>query len=248
MKVIVKGIATEYTDEGSGPCMLMLHGWGDSLHSFDSLAHRLGGFRVVRLDMPGFGNSELPRGEWNVSNYSQFVKEFCEKIDIRPDFIVGHSFGGRVSIKGLASNVFSAKKLILIASAGVADRPTLHNNFFMSMAKIGKLILKPFPRSWYLNLRRELYKVTGGDYVSAGVLSETFVNVINENLSHDASSITIPTMLIWGEDDIVTPLSEGKKLQKLIPNSDLKVFSESGHFVHQQKTDEVSTLIKQFCV
>jgi pimeloyl-ACP methyl ester carboxylesterase len=246
MKVIVKGLATEFQDEGSGPVLLMLHGWGDSLHSFDLLTHRLGGYRIVRLDLPGFGGTELPKGEWNVGDYARFVQEFCKKIDITPQYLIGHSFGGRVSIQGLARGILSAKKLILTASAGVADRPTVQNNAFIAIAKIGKVLLKPFPQSWYLNLRRELYNVTGGDYVSAGALKETFIKVISEDLSVDASQIKIPVLLIWGEDDFVTPVSEGKKLNELIEDSKLHILHGAGHFVHQQKIDEVTDLIKKF--
>jgi len=248
MKVIVKGLATEYEDEGSGPVLLMLHGWGDSLRSFNTLVHRLGGYRIVRLDLPGFGGTELPRGEWDVGDYARFVQEFCTKLSVAPQFLLGHSLGGRISIKGLARGIFTAEKLVLIASAGVADRPTVQNNAFMALAKVGKLMLKPFPRSWYLNLRRELYKVTGGDYVSAGALSETFVNVINEDLSKDAGEVHTPTLLIWGEDDLVTPVSEGKKLKTLIKGSELQILHGAGHFVHQQKTDEVAKLIRDFLV
>src|ERR1043166_6772182 len=100
MKVIVKGIATEYRDEGSGPIILMLHGWGDSLHSFDMLAQRLDpDCRILRLDLPGFGQSETPRGAWTLADYAEFVKAFCEKIGLVPDFLVGHSMGGRIIIK-----------------------------------------------------------------------------------------------------------------------------------------------------
>jgi pimeloyl-ACP methyl ester carboxylesterase len=160
----------------------------------------------------------------------------------------GHSFGGRISIKGLAHGILFAEKLVLIGSAGVANRPTVHNNTFTAMAKIGKVLLKPFPKSWYLSLRDELYKVTGGDYVSAGALSETFINVINEDLSNDATIVATPTILIWGEDDIVTPLYEGKKLKNLIPNSEIHTLLGAGHFVHKQKADQVADLIKKFCI
>ena len=248
MKVIVKGLATEYSDEGSGPTILMLHGWGDSLHSFDALVQCLGEYRVVRLDLPGFGHTELPRGNWDVGDYARFVAEFCEKIAIKPEFALGHSFGGRVLIKSIANNILLPKKLVLVASAGVADREKLQNNAFAYVAKVGKLFLKPFPRSWYLNLRRELYKVSGGDYVSAGALSETFIKVIQEDLSRNASQITIPTLLVWGEDDIVTPLPEGKKLNHLIRDSHIKIFPGAGHFVHKEKSEDVAALIKEFFV
>ena len=249
MKVIVDGLGTEYWDEGSGEVVLMLHGWGDSLHSFDELVERLkGDYRIIRVDFPGFGKSELPKGIWDVAKYTRFVSDFCKKEGIEPVYIIGHSFGGRILVKGLSSGTLTARKAVLMGSAGVADRKTLRNDTFILISKIGKLLLRPFPRVWYLRLRKELYRVTGGDYISAGALSDTFVRVINEDLSRDAALVSIPTLLIWGEDDLVTPISEGKKLKRLIRESELHVLTHSGHFVHQQRPDDVARLIKEFCV
>jgi pimeloyl-ACP methyl ester carboxylesterase len=248
MKSIVSGLATEHSDKGLGPVILMLHGWGDSLHSFDILAEKLQGYQIVRLDLPGFGGSELPIGVWTVEDYARFIKEFCKKLHIEPQYMIGHSLGGRILIKAVASGLLNPRKLILVGSAGVADRQTVRNSAFMVLAKVGKLLLKPFPKSWYLRLRRELYRVTGGDYISTGALKETFLKVINEDLSETARQVSIPTLLIWGEDDIVTPVSEGKKLHSLIPNSELRVLIGAGHFVHQQKADDVAELIRKFFI
>lgn len=248
MKVIVDSLAVNYEDSGDGPIVLMLHGWGDSLRSFDPLLLKLSGYRFVRIDLPGFGQSEMPDGTWDVTKYANFVAHFCNKLSITPRFVVGHSFGGRILIRGVSGGIITAEKIAFIASAGVADRVTTNNWIFMAIAKIGKVLLKPFPMSWYLQLRRELYRVTGGDYISTGVLRDTFIKVINEDLSKDASRLKVPVLLIWGEDDLVTPLAEGKKLQRLIPSATLKTFREAGHFVHHQKRDEVAELIQTFFI
>jgi pimeloyl-ACP methyl ester carboxylesterase len=248
VKVIVKGIATEYRDEGAGPTILMLHGWGDSLHAFDALTPYLDGFRILRLDLPGFGDTELPRGEWNVGDYARFVSEFCQKLSIVPTYVLGHSFGGRILVKAVGSNILHPKKLMLIASAGVADRPTIRNHFFMGIAKVGRVLLSPVPWRWYVRLRKELYRVTGGDYVSTGALKETFIRVISEDLSADASRVAIPTLLVWGTDDLVTPVSEGRKFHRMISGAHLEVLKNAGHFVHREKPAEVSALITQFLI
>jgi pimeloyl-ACP methyl ester carboxylesterase len=248
MKSIVAGLATEHAENGIGPVVLMLHGWGDSLHSFDALVQKLPGFRIVRLDMPGFGNTELPKDTWTVEQYAKFVAEFCKKTGVQPEYVIGHSFGGRVIIKAVSQRFLEPKKIVFIASAGVADRQNVHNMAFTAGAKIGKALLKPFPKSLYLRLRKELYRVTGGDYISAGALQETFLAVIKEDLSSDAAHIDRPALLVWGEDDIVTPVEEGKKIHRLIKGSELKVLSGAGHFVHQQKADEVAKLIQEFFI
>lgn len=248
MRVIVDSLAINYEDSGEGPVVLMLHGWGDSLHSFDLLIPELPQYRLVRVDLPGFGESEIPAGTWDVTAYAHLVAHFCTKLSIVPKYVVGHSFGGRILIKSAANGIFPMQKIVFVASAGVADRVTANNRIFMAIAKIGKVLLTPFPHAWYLKLRKELYRVTGGDYVSTGVLRDTFIKVINENLSQDAISIRTPALLIWGEDDLVTPTAEGKKLHKLIPDSRLEIFKDAGHFVHKQKHQEVGALLRQFFV
>ena len=86
----------------------------------------------------------------------------------------------------------------------------------------------------------------GSDYLAAGPLKETFLNIISEDLSDSAKKITQPTLLIWGEDDTETPLSDGKKMAGLIPNSKLEVIKNAGHFVYKEKTAEVAESIRKF--
>ncbi len=120
MKVIVQNLAVEYLDEGEGRTILFLHGWLDSLQSFDYLSTSLSlKNRVVRLDLPGFGKSELPKEAWNVLDYVNFVNEFIKKLDISVDVLIGHSLGGRIVIKSEAKKIIDCKKVILIASAGI---------------------------------------------------------------------------------------------------------------------------------
>jgi pimeloyl-ACP methyl ester carboxylesterase len=248
VKVIVQDIATNYEDEGQGPVLLLLHGWGNTLNYYDSLCSELKEFRVVRLDLPGFGSSEIPRSAWNVEMYARFVAQFCEKLHLEPKAMIGHSFGGRIITKGVGQKILHPEKIILIASAGVADRQTLRNALYAGIAKMGKVILAPLPTSLYQRAREKLYAQTGSDYLTTGTMSETFLLTIREDLSVDATAITIPVLLVWGLNDLVTPLQEGKRLNTLIRNSKLCVISNAGHFVHQEKPAEVAQLIKDFLV
>jgi pimeloyl-ACP methyl ester carboxylesterase len=82
--------------------VLLLHGWGANLQTFDGLARPLAPtFRVVRLDLPGFGGTEQPPSDWHIADYAQFVSAFLQKLGVsQPACIIAHSFGGRVTIKG----------------------------------------------------------------------------------------------------------------------------------------------------
>lgn len=245
MKVIVDNIVTEYSDEGIGPVFLLLHGWKDTLHTFDLLTtFLLRKCRVVRLDLPGFGGTEPPSKAWYLDDYVRFVKDFCAKVHIQSDVIIGHSFGGRIAIKAISSGAINPRKLVLISSAGVAKRRTFRNRFLSISAKIGKVItIIPPLTFWRKQLRRKLYQAIGSDYFESGSLKNTFLNVINEDLSSCAPKITVDTLLIWGDEDKATLPAEGVILSELIPHSKLEMITGASHFVHKEYPEKVAELI-----
>lgn len=248
MKIIVQNLAIEYLDEGVGQALLFLHGWQDNFHTFDSLASLLSPTRrIIRLDLPGFGKSEAPKETWDLDNYVQFVEDFVQKLDFQVYALVGHSFGGRIAIKGQATKNLQVQKIILIGSAGIAKNRTFRNSFFKLLSKIAGLITYTPPLIfWREGLRKRMYSFIGSDYLNTGKLKETFLRIISEDLSTSAKKITTPTLLIWGENDTETPLSDGKRLAGLIADSKLKVISGAGHFVHKDKSQKVAKLVQEF--
>jgi pimeloyl-ACP methyl ester carboxylesterase len=248
MKVIVDNIATEYVDSGEGKTILMLHGWMDNLKTFDGLVGCLGNnFRVVRPDMPGFGQTEPPTETWDVSKYVEFVSHFLEKIEVSPDVILGHSFGGRVTIKGVSGGIFKAKKIILVGSAGISKSNTLRNIIITVLAKIFSLITLIPPLLFFRHkIRRKAYQIIGSDYMDSMYLKETFLKVISEDLLENARNINVPTQLIWGRNDTETPIADGEKYNEVIKNSKLSVIEGAGHLVHKEKSQEVAEIIRGF--
>jgi len=242
MKVIIDRIATEYQDQGSGKTVLFLHGWQDNLETFNGLTSFLSlKYRVVRLDLPGFGQTEKPKESWELDSYIGFILNFIDKIKINPDFIVGHSFGGRILIKGLARNKFKPEKAVLLSSAGVSRKKKAR-----FLYKLIKLLTYIPPIIFYREkIREKGYKMMGSDYLASGDLKETFLKIISEDLTLEASKIKIPILLIWGRKDTETPLSDGVKLSEIITGSKLEII-DSGHFFFKEKPEEVSSLIDNF--
>ena len=247
MKTIVNNLATEYLDEGNGPTILMLHGWADNLHTFDALVRELLEYRIVRLDMPGFGASERPKETWGVVEYARFVQSFIKKLQIEPQVLVGHSFGGRVIIKGVGTGIFTPEKIILIASAGIARKRTIKSLLLRTAAKIGKALTHIPPLSLYRQqIRKKLHASIGSDYFASGSMKDIFLKVICEDLLPYARKILIPTLLIWGSNDESTPLSDGETIRDAIRGAELEVIPGATHFVHQERPQEVANLIKGF--
>ncbi len=249
--MIVDQIDLQYADIGQGPAVLLLHGWGTSLETFGSLLAAGWGSdkRCIVLDLPGFGGSEAPVVAWDVAAYAKLVRSFLDKLAIeQPQIVVGHSLGGRIAIKGVAQGQFKPQRLVLIAAAGAARSRTLRKLVFLLMAKFGKMILAIPPLSLLQEkLRDKLYAMAGSnDYLNAGNMRGTFLKISQENLIADARTINVPTLLVWGEQDTITPLQEARALQTAIAGSQLVVIPQAGHFVHKKNPSAVAAAIVDF--
>lgn len=249
MKLIVDGLAVDYLDEGKGKVILMLHGWQSMKESFDKITVKLKTkYRVVRVDLPGFGASEAPAKPWMLDDYIRFVNQFAQKLKLKEIYaLVGHSMGGRIAIKGVGCGELRAKKLVLIGSHGIRESKRLRNRVFWLAAKAGKVATYPLPARYKERLRGRLYKTAGAsDYVNAGAMKQTFSNIIKEDVRPEAVMISAPTLLIYGQNDTQTPPHYGKVFQKLIEGSQLRLVPEAGHHAHEEDPEAVAKLVLDF--
>ena len=246
MKILINNIVTEYLDEGSGPIVLMLHGWGVDLHSFDNLVNKLSSkYRIIRVDLPGFGGTSVPKS-WKLDDYVDFVKEFLYKTDIQPNVLLGHSFGGRIIIKGVGGFKLKAEKIVLVSPAGVSLF-NLKKAIIRYVSKIGKVLLHIPPLYfWKERIKKRFYKGIGSEYLDNKNMKEIFGSVVSEDLAPYAKNIKQETLLVWGDKDYVTPLSDVKFLNSILPNSKLEIVKNTGHFSFVEDTQEVARLVGEF--
>ncbi len=226
----------------------MLHGWGDSLETFRSVVSELSKhYECTSLDLPGFGKTDPPAASWDLSNYAQFVHAFLEKISVKPFAVIGHSNGGALAIHACAQGLLAPERLVLLAASGVRDQRKLQRLATKIVAKVGKVLTIWLPRSTRQNLQKKLYGTVGSDMLVAPHLQETFKRTVRQDIQKDAAHLTLPTLLIYGDHDTATPLTSiGKRLNTLIPNSQLAVIEGAEHFVHQTASEQVNLLIKDF--
>ena len=96
----VNGLNINYFDKGQGDPVVLLHGWGSNISLFSSMTEVLSKkYRVIAMDMPGFGGSDEPKEVWDVDRYTDFVIDFLADFGFERVTFLGHSFGGRVIIK-----------------------------------------------------------------------------------------------------------------------------------------------------
>jgi pimeloyl-ACP methyl ester carboxylesterase len=248
MTVIVDGYSVEYKKTGSGPVIVMLHGWGDTMSTYDQLVKKLQkDYTIIVLDLPGFGKTDSPKETFNLEKYAQFVHDFVAKIGEDTVFAyIGHSNGGAILIRGLSSGILSSDKLILLASSGVRSTYNKRKNLLRASAKAAKLMTMVLPESTQMKIKRRVYKKLGSDLFVAELLQETFKKVVSEDVVHDAAMIIQPTLLIYGSADRATPVKYGEMFAKQIENSDLKIVDGADHFLHHTHSEKVNKLVLDF--
>lgn len=249
----INGLKINYIAEGNGQqSVLLLHGWGSSIKLFSYITeHLTPNFKVYAPDMPGFGESDEPGEPWSVDDYADFVIEFCEKMRIDRCFIIGHSFGGRVIIKLMSrkSLPFSVDRIVLTDSAGIRPKQTVKKKIKGRFYKIGKKILSSNLVAKITPNAMENFRKKNGsaDYNAASpIMRQCLVKVVNEDLTPLIPNISVPTLLIWGDKDDATPLSDGQLMEKLIPDAGLVVFEGSGHYAFLEQGERFCRILDSF--
>ena len=247
MNLIVDELLINYQTIGEGKDVLLIHGWGDDhrglLKSFQNLSNK---YKLTALDLPGFGLSQIPNHPFDTLKYAKIIQSFVQKLKLNPELVIAHSFGGQVAICALSNNFLTTNKLILIASAGIREYKQGKKVFIKLLAKGGKLFLVPFPKSIQQKVTKKIYSKIGSDLYLKPKLKETFKNILKEDISEDATKITSPTLLIYGEQDNQTPPIFGQKLNQLIKSSSLEIIAGAGHFVFIDQQDKVLKLVTGF--
>lgn len=247
-QVVVDSLITRYKVSGKGKVVLLLHGWGDQAAGLKDLQAALSKqYKVVALDLPGFGGTQAPASDWDLSDYSGFVSGFLSKIgDKKIHAVIGHSNGGAIAVRGLANGDLKADKLVLMAAAGIRGTTNTRNKALRLIAKTGKALTSPLPKSVKNRLRRKAYQTIGSDMLVAEHLQGTFKKIVADDVRADASKLKLPTLLLYGGNDEATPAWYGQTYHELITGSKLEVLPETGHFIHLEQPKTVTAEIEEF--
>ena len=228
----IEDIKLCYEVQGEGEPVLILHGWGCSKDTVQSITEHIAKtHRAYALDMPGFGETPPPSEVFGIEQYTQVVEKFCRKLNIENPILIGHSFGGRISI--LFSSRNQTSKVMLVDAAGIVPKRTLKYHIKVRSYKIYKKLLPLFVGKQEAERRIEERRNRSGsaDYRAAqGIMRAVFVKIVNEDLKYVMPKIKAPTLMIWGELDTATPLSDARTMEKLIKGSGVAVMKGCGHY------------------
>jgi len=225
--------------------VFFLHGWGSEAMRFGGVLQKIES--AVAIDLPGFGGSEKPKGDWSLEDYVKFVRKFIEQMGIKTPIIVGHSFGGSIAIEYAVSHSDNVKKLVLIGSAGIRRKSAKKLIFLILSKTVGLLFRIPGFGKARSALRKKFYKaINSEDYIQAGEMEGIYRKIIGEDISKDFSRINVPTLLIWGSNDQETPVAYAMEMNEAIKGSKLEVIKGVGHYVFLDKPEEFEKIFFSF--
>ena len=219
--------------------IVILHGWTKSKASWDAVVSclRTKGADVLFPDIPGLTDGTDP--VWGLDDYVEWLKSMVGNESI---VLVGHSNGGRIAIAFSAAYPQQVERLVLVDSAGIPLKDPIvlaKNQIFKLIAKAGR----KFTTSE--KMRSVLYKAARvSDYPNATLnMRKTMENLIKVDLTSVLSRVKAPTLIIWGDQDRVTPLVMAKTLVQNIADARLELIPGGRHAPHGTHPDRVCELI-----
>ncbi len=248
----IDNISVNYIDVGEGEVILLLHGWGSNITLFDGIVKTLSPtHRIVAPDMPGFGKTSEPHEPWCVDDYVDFIIKFLNCLNIKEFSVLVHSFGGRVLFKlnAIEELPFIINKAVLIDSAGIMPKKTFKQKVSLRMYKAARRIMSTkILHFLYPDAVENMRKKRGSaDYNNATpTMRNTLVKVVNEDLKPLVSKLNCPTLIIWGDADTATPISDAKIMERLIPDAGLVVCEGAGHYSFLEQPAKVHGALKAF--
>ncbi len=258
MMVDALGIASHAQQWGSqGEQVLLLHGWGKAVsleRHLAPLARQLeADHRVTALAFPGHGRSGKPPAPWGVPEFARWAQELMDQLGVRQPTVVAHSFGARVALWLAANQPGLFSRMVLTGAAGIRRPSTPQEQ--LNQARYQRLkqrleraqglpLLGGLARQW---MRRARDKRSSPDYLEADEdMKQTFVRVINQDLSPLLPQVKVPTLLVWGEQDDATPLWMGQQMAREIPDAALITFEGRGHFAYLEELPRFCAILRAF--
>ena len=250
MQVKVNNWDINYEVLGEGNPVVLLHGWLTDLETMRPIAEELkNNFKVYLIDVVGFGKSSMPEHPLTTNDFGDFLKDLLETLKIKNPILIGHSNGGRIIINAVGRGLVNPRKIVLMDSARLKTKRKLKYYLKVYFFKAGKKVLNIFPNFKIVGKMKDKLRSSVGsqDYqMSAPVLKDTMNIILNEDMRELLPNINVPTLLIWGELDTATPISDAYEMEKAIPDAGLVKYPYGTHFAYLENIKNVNVVLKEF--
>jgi len=236
----------KFIEEGSGEPLVLLHGLFGALSNFRSLIEYFRQYNKVIV--PILPLLEMDILHTSVGGLAKFVNRFLETRDLTGVHLLGNSLGGHVALVHTLKHPERIKSLILTGSSGLFE-----NGMGDSYPKRGdyEYIRKKTELTFYdpktatKELVDEVYSITNNRLKAIKIIALA-KSAIRNNLGEELNQIKQPTLLVWGNNDTITPPFVGREFNKLIPNSELYFVDKCGHAPMMEVPDEFNAILHKF--
>jgi pimeloyl-ACP methyl ester carboxylesterase len=240
--VALNGHRIHYFDRGpsDGEPVVLIHGLAGRAEDWTNLAPYLvrAGYRVYTPDLLGFGRSEQPAdAAYSIPEQAALVVTFLDAMHLRQTDLVGWSMGGWIAQKVAVDHPDRIRRLVLLDSAGLRMPPDWDTRLFTptTPAELDQLdaLLMPNPPKVPGFLARDAVRLSEQN---AWVVKRALASMLTARDVTDSTlpALRMPVLLLWGDQDHITPLSEGRAIHKLIPQSQLESAPGCGHLAPEQ--------------
>jgi len=268
----IDGQVTHYwsSHDDKSPVIIMVHGFRGTHHGLDKIVKNLPKFRVIVPDLPGFGESQ-PFKQHSVDDYVTWLQHFIAKLELNEQpVLLGHSFGSIIASHYAAAHPSMIQRLILINPIGY---PALKGpQAILTQGAIlyywfGRKLPGKFSTRWLSGplfvdtmsrvmtkskdkdmktFVKEQHRQYFSSFASSTVVAESFRASVSHDVREVARSLTIPTLLIAGEQDDITSVAKQRELHALIKDADLHIIPNVGHLIHYETADSAAQIIQDW--
>ncbi|MDA7717196.1 alpha/beta hydrolase [bacterium] len=259
----IEGMNVHYRDEGEGQAIVLLHGTGASLHTWDKWTAELKkSYRVIRLDLPAYGlTGPHPENKYSLPDYSSFLNSFVDSIGVDNFILSGNSLGGAIAWYYTTEYQNKVKLLSLLDPGGFYNKEK-QSPLVFRLARapgINKILRYVTPRFFIKNTLKEVYydktKLTDKkidtyrDLILRENNRESFINRTNSSpvdYTQRLKSIVIPTQILWGNEDEWISVDNAKLFSEALPNNRVDIMKETGHLPMEERPYESLELLLNF--
>ena len=240
MRKNIKKVNINYELYGEGKAtVVLLHGWGQNIEMMKPIGDRLQKtHQVLIVDLPGHGLSDKPDFAWTLFDYVEALKELFETLKLKKIILVGHSFGGKISL--LYASMYQVEKVVVFGSPYKQK---------IKKETLKVKILKTAKKIPGINKLEEFAKkhIGSTDYKNASpIMREVLVNHVNLDITNEVKKINVPLLIIWGSNDEAVPLSDAYELEKLVNNAGLVVYPNCTHYAYLENLNQTINILNSF--
>ncbi|MCF0049029.1 alpha/beta hydrolase [Dyadobacter sp. LJ53] len=242
-------LTLHYVEQGApdGDVVILLHGYSDSWHSYELVLPLLPkSLHVYAVSMRGHGNSSKPDGSYHPDVLAGDIAGFMQKLGIHKAAVVGHSLGATVA-QSFATHYTEKTAALVLAGAFAHFNKKVIYDFKSVVDSLQDPVDAAFAHEFQ---KSTLYRPVSGHFFETVVNESTKLPVrvwkaavsamITCNYLDNLQQISVPTLLIWGDQDVFTPIEDQQLLHKAIKGSKLRILKKVGHAVHWEEPERFS--------